>query len=298
MALLYGVPLLARAFVPHAVLGLLRTCDGVLSEAVLLAIFPVAFVGSAVWPSVDAVAVLLVAIVLPFIELILCELVPPEPMHHRVLPLPVVLSPIFPLVDPEPMLLTFLPLSGVLVTCFPYLYAYAILATINILSEIFSAVEPCLVTHAMFHSVQPAAAEDCAVCSPEDAVAAAFVACPSTLIDVAVGIEKLALLARLAEAPLALVYSPIRPSHLSSAMAHTSYPLPAIHGIGALISILWPRLNHHTLHALPLPERFCVLGSSKVQRTTRGLLLSPALDELQELFALYICFYFLLNNPD
>ena len=290
--------MLARAFVPHAVLGLLRTSDGVLSEAVLLAIFPVAFVGSAVWPSIDAVAVLLVPIVLPFIELILLELVPPEPMHHRVLPLAVVLSPIFPLVDPEPMLLTFLPLSGVLVTCFPYLDAYAILASIYILSEIFSAVGPSLVTHAMFHSVQPVAAEHGTVCPSEDAVAAAFVARPSALIDVAVWIVKLALLARLAEAPLALVYSPIRPSHLSSAMAHTSDPLPAIHGVGALISILWPRLNHHTLHALPLPERFCILLSRKVQRTTRGLLLSPALDELQELFALYISFYFLLNNPD
>ena len=298
MALLYGVPLLARALVPHAVLGLLRTGDGVLSEAVLLAIFPVAFVGSAVWPSVDAVAVLLVAIVLPFIELILLELVPPKPMHHRVLPLPVVLSPIFPLEDPEPMLLTFLPLAGVLVPCFPDLDAYALLAPIYILSEIFSAVEPSLVTHAMFHSVEPVAAEHCAVCSSEDAIAAAFVAGPSTLIDVAVWIVKLALLARLAEAPLALVYSPIRPSHLSGAMAHTSNPLPAIHGIGALISILRPRLNHHALHALPLPERLCVLAPSKVQRTTRGLLLPPSLDELQELFALYMCFYFLLNNPD
>ena len=66
----YAVPLLPRPFIPHPVLGLL-VLDIILSKAVLLAILPVPLVDPPIGPAVDPIAVLLVAIVLPLIELVL-----------------------------------------------------------------------------------------------------------------------------------------------------------------------------------------------------------------------------------
>ena len=218
-------------------------------------------------------------------------------MHQRLLPLARVLAPVFPLEDPKPVLLIFLPLACVFVACLPYLYAETILDPIDILSEVLCAVEFSLVAPPMLDSVHPVAAEYSAVRLPENAVTAALVASPPSLVNVFIRIEKLAFLARLVEAPLALVDSPVRPGHCPCAMSHASNPLPLVHCSGTFVHIFWPRLNLDILHFPLLPQSFSVLRSREVQLLCGVLLLPHALDQVQEPLALHVSLDFGLDHP-
>ena len=106
----------------------------------LLSIFPVSFVHSTVWPTVDTVAMLLIRVKLALISFVLLEHVAPKAMHLRVFPLTSVNPAIFPLEDPKPMLHVVLPLSRELVTGLPYLDPSPVFGPFEIPTKVRGAV--------------------------------------------------------------------------------------------------------------------------------------------------------------
>jgi hypothetical protein len=175
-------PFNALAVFPKAELDFLFFRYVVCAEPMLFTLPPIAFIASAVSPSVDTETMLLIIFVLTFILSAIVPHVIAETFHVVAFPLAFVLSAVKPGVDACSRNLVFLPLSNVLRTIIPLVLADAVLASEGILSLISAAIGPSFNTFPVLEIISPHTLIFCSINMLVHSEPVCLIVCPLAIL--------------------------------------------------------------------------------------------------------------------
>mmetsp|Transcript_33786 Transcript_33786/g.62166 ORF Transcript_33786/g.62166 Transcript_33786/m.62166 type:complete len:303 (-) Transcript_33786:171-1079(-) len=210
---------------------------------------PEALVSSAIRPSEDAKAFLLVEHVAPVILTSIRPPIPAEPVDHRVMPSAFEASAITAKIRAEAVDAVARPRAYVLRAVWPMVSAPAFLLAADEHALKATPLDPLLNTIALLQVPAPLAFIRRMVLVAIDTQTMSNIRLPLTNVRVAIGMDKVALSLSLVILPLALVYRAIGPSLHAEAMPHAALPLARVHG-SALESVgrPWADRRRHALH--------------------------------------------------
>ena len=208
----------------------------------LLPIFPEAHVTAAVRPFVDAVTVLLVIVILPFVLLLVRPDILPKTVHVPAVPLADVVPAIFPLDHAKAVDFILVPLAIEARAICPQVRAQAVLLAFCVIAQVVRAIWPGLFPLTMHLALEPLASVDVPVRVSVDTIPAHQVTGPAALVNVAIRVDELPIPAGLVTAPGSAIRSSIRPLHFALTVAHASQPLSHILGASCQVLIIDPLL--------------------------------------------------------